>query len=138
MTFHQLYDKIKAVISKMGEGGLAIKKTYRVKRSKDFDQIFSAKHSFANKRFVIYKLDASQPHFRVGFSVSKKLGHAVQRNRVKRLLRHAIAEFAPFLTDEDFVVIARSGVENLSFDEVKKNLKHVLKLSKIYVDGEND
>ena len=104
----------------MGESGLAIKKTYRVKRSKDFDQIFSAKHSFANKKFVVYKLNTNQPHFRVG------------------LLRHAIAEFKPYLTDEDFVIIARSGVETLSFEEVKKNLKHVLKLSKIYVDGEND
>jgi ribonuclease P protein component len=54
------------------------------------------------------------------------------RNRIKRLLRHAIAEFKPYLTDEDFVIIARSGVETLSFEEVKKNLKHVLKLSKIY------
>ena len=122
----------------MGESGLAIKKTYRVKRSKDFDQIFSAKHSFANKKFVVYKLNTNQPHFRVGLSVSKKLGHAVLRNRIKRLLRQAIAEFKPYLTDEDFVIIARSGVETLSFEEVKKNLKHVLKLSKIYVDGEND
>ena len=117
---------------------MAIKKTYRVKRSKDFDQIFSAKHSFANKRFVIYKLDANQVHFRVGLSVSKKLGHAVVRNRVKRRLRHAVAEFAPHLTDEDFVIIARRGVETLDYEEVKKNLKHVLKLSKIYVNGEND
>ncbi len=101
----------------MGESGLAIKKTYRVKRSKDFDQIFSAKHSFANKRFVVYKLKADQPHFRVG---------------------HAIADFSPYLADEDFVIIARRGVETLNFEEIKKNLKHVLKLSKIYVDGEND
>lgn len=117
---------------------MAIKKTYRVKRSKDFDQIFLAKCSFANRKFVIYKLDVNQPHYRVGFSVSKKLGHAVLRNRVKRLLRHAIADFSPYLTNEDFVIIARSGVETLNFEEVKKNLKHVLKLSKIYVDGEND
>ena len=47
-------------------------------------------------------------------------------------------QFKPYLIDEDFVIIARSGVETLSFEEVKKNLKHVLKLSKIYVDGEND
>jgi ribonuclease P protein component len=138
VTFGKLYDKIKMIISRMGESGLAIKKTYRVKRSKDFDHIFSAKHSFANKRFVIYKLDAHQAHFRAGISVSKKLGHAVVRNRVKRLIRHSISEFAPYLTDEDFVVIARQGVESLDFHEVKKNLKHVLKLSKNYVDGEND
>jgi ribonuclease P protein component len=122
----------------VGESGLAIKKTYRVKRSKDFDRIFAAKHSFANKKFVVYTLNSEQPHFRVGLSVSKKLGHAVVRNRIKRLIRHAIVEFAPHLENEDIVIIARSGVQELNFEEVKKNLKHILKLSKIYVDGEND
>lgn len=117
---------------------MAIRKTYRVKRAKDFDQIFRAKNSFANRKFVVYTLKVDQPHFRVGLSVSKKLGHAVVRNRVKRLIRHAVAEFAPHLKKVDFIVIARKGVEELTFEEVKKNLKHVLKLSNIYVDGEND
>lgn len=56
----------------MEESGLAIKKTYRVKRSKDFEQIFSARHSFANRKFVVYTLNAEQSHYRVGISVSKK------------------------------------------------------------------
>lgn len=118
--------------------GLAIRKTYRVKRSKDFEQIFLAKNSFANRKFVVYTLKTNQTHFRVGISVSKKLGNAVARNRIKRLVRHAVAEFAPHLENVDFVVIARNGIQGLSFEEVKKNLQHVLKLSKIYVDGEND
>lgn len=121
----------------MGSNGLAIKKTYRVKRSKDFDQIFAAKHSFANKKFVVYTLNVQQPHFRVGISVSKKLGHAVVRNRIKRLIRHAVSDLSPQLEKVDFVIIARSGVQEMSFEEIKKNLRHVLKLSKIYVDGEN-
>ena len=126
------------IIFSMGESGLAIKKTYRVKRSKDFEQIFLAKNSFANKKFVVYKLDTEQQHFRTGISVSKKIGNAVTRNRVKRLIRHAVAEFSSHLEDEDFVIIARPGVEKFSFDEVRKNLKHVLKLSKIYKDGEKN
>ena len=77
----------------MGESGLAIKKTYRVKRSKDFEQIFLAKNSFANKKFVVYKLDTEQQHFRTGISVSKKIGNAVTRNRVKRLIRHGSRVF---------------------------------------------
>jgi len=116
---------------------LAIKKTYRVKRQKDFDKIFKAKDSSANRKFVIYKLNQEQKHFRVGLSVSKKLGNAVTRNRVKRLMRHAIREMADHLETTDFVLIARPGVEDLSFHDVKSNLKHLLKLSKIYRDGES-
>jgi len=118
---------------------LAIKKTYRVKRQKDFDQIFAAKDSFANRKFVIYKLKGSVPHYRVGLSVSKKLGNAVTRNRVKRLMRHAIREMESSIQPLDFVLIARPGVEQLDFREVKSNLKHLLKLSKIYhSNGEKD
>lgn len=117
---------------------MAIKKEYRVKRPKDFEQIFAAKRSFANKKLIVYTLNAEQSHFRVGISVSKKLGNAVVRNRIKRLIRHAVAEFAPHLSNQDFVIIARQGVQELNYEEMKKNLKHILKLSKIYVNGEND
>lgn len=117
---------------------MAIKKTFRVKREKDFTKIFYAKNSFANKRFIIYQINAEQDHFRVGVSVSKKLGNAVMRNRIKRLIRHAVAEYATGLEAVDFVVIARSGVQGLSFDEVKKNILHLLKLSKIYSTEENN
>ncbi|MFR9374598.1 ribonuclease P protein component, partial [Streptococcus pneumoniae] len=37
--------------------------------------------------------------------------------------------------DVDFVVIARKGVETLGYAEMEKNLLHVLKLSKIYQEG---
>jgi ribonuclease P protein component len=123
----------------MGESGLAIKKTYRVKRSKDFDQIFSAKHSFANKRFVVYKLNTKSASFSCrAISKQESLGMRFCVIELNVFCAMPVAEFKPYLADEDFVIIARSGVETLSFEEVKKNLRHVLKLSKIYVDGEND
>ncbi|GBG96823.1 ribonuclease P protein component [Lactococcus termiticola] len=117
---------------------MAIKKSYRVKRQKDFDQIFAAKDSFANRKFVVYKLKTGVPHYRVGLSVSKKLGNAVTRNRVKRLMRHALRSMEANIEAVDFVLIARPGVEALDFQAVQSNLKHLLKLSKIYHNGEKD
>jgi ribonuclease P protein component len=117
---------------------LAIAKTHRVKRSKDFDLIFGAKDSYANRKFVLYKKDTQGPHYRVGISVSKKLGNAVMRNRIKRLIRHALAEMSNHLNAEDFVIIARNGIQELTYEEIKQNLQHVLKLSKIYNNGEMD
>ena len=57
-----------------------MKKSYRVKSEKDFNAIFKVGQSFANRKFVIYKLEKKQKHFRIGISVSKKLGNAVMRN----------------------------------------------------------
>ena len=89
----------------------------------------------ANRKFVVYRLEKSQDHFRVGISVSKKLGNAVVRNRIKRKIRHILMEVGDHLEAIDFVVIARKGVEELSYQEMKKNLIHVLKVSSIYQEG---
>ena len=113
-----------------------MKKNFRVKREKDFKEIFQYGTSFANRKFVVYQLENQQNHFRVGLSVSKKLGNAVTRNQIKRRIRHILLNVREHLADNvDFVVIARKGVESLDYVEMEKNLLHVLKLSKIYQEG---
>lgn len=113
-----------------------MKKRFRVKKEKDFNAIFKEGKSFANRKFVIYRLENNVQHFRVGLSVSKKLGNAVTRNQIKRRIRHILIEHKNQLVENvDFVVIARKGVEILDYAEMEKNLLHVLKLSKIYQEG---
>ena len=113
-----------------------MKKRFRVKKEKDFNAIFKEGKSFANRKFVIYRLENNEQHFRVGLSVSKKLGNAVTRNQIKRRIRHILIEHKDQLVENvDFVVIARKGVEILDYAEMEKNLLHVLKLSKIYQEG---
>ena len=113
-----------------------LRKSFRVKKEKDFNAIFKEGESVANRRFVIYRLANSQEHFRVGLSVSKKLGNAVMRNQIKRRIRHILIDHRNELVDNiDFIVIARKGVENLDYAELEKNLLHVLILAKIYQEG---
>ena len=113
-----------------------MKKRFRVKKEKDFNAIFKEGKSFANRKFVIYRLENNEQHFRVGLSVSKKLGNAVMRNQIKRRIRHILIEHKNQLVENvDFVVIARKGVEILDYAEMEKNILHVLKLSKIYQEG---
>ena len=64
--------------------------------------------------------------------MGKKVGNAVMRNRVKRMLRAALQELAPAIEPElDFIVIARPSVNTCDSKEVMQNLQHVLKLAKI-------
>ncbi|MCU9533392.1 ribonuclease P protein component [Streptococcus sp. CSL10205-OR2] len=109
-----------------------MKKTHRVKSDKDFKAIFDHGKSAANRHFVLYYLDKNHSHFRVGLSVSKKLGNAVMRNSIKRKIRHAFMEISQDIAHKDYVIIARKGVEQLDYQAIKKNMIHVFSLAKCY------
>lgn len=110
-----------------------MRKSYRVKKEKDFQTVFQKGVSCANRKFVVYRLDKpGQKHFRVGLSVGKKIGNAVERNAVKRKIRACLYDMREKIEPEiDFIIIARPAINGLDSKEVYANLEHVLKLAKI-------
>lgn len=109
-----------------------MKKSHRVKSDKDFQVVFKQGKSYANRKFVVYSIDREIGHLRLGLSVSKKLGKAVIRNKIKRRLRRVIQGLEPKLLPQDVVIIARKGVEELSYMDIQQHLTHVLKLANLY------
>ena len=94
----------------------------RLSRSADFDAVYRRGRSASSRHLVVYAFardpgaEASEP--RVGLTVSRKVGGAVERNRVKRLLREAAARVTPGLAaDVDLVIVARPGVAEALADE---------------------
>jgi len=109
-----------------------MKKEYRVKKSQDFDNIIRKKQSFANRQFVIYYQENKLDHMRLGISVSKKLGKAHERNRLKRYVRESFKTRKDFLKNYDIIIIVRPAAKGLSFLEFDSSIDHVLKRSKLY------
>lgn len=110
-----------------------MKKSRRVKKEIDIQKVFRKGKSFANRQFVIYGLEKEgQEQFRIGLSVSKKLGNAVKRNQIKRYIRQSFHELDSAIKQNmDYVIIARKPAATLSFEETKNSLEHVLKVSKV-------
>ena len=105
-----------------------MKKEFRVKRNEDFSKIIARKKSFANSCFIIYKDENQMGHGRVGISVSKKLGNAVTRNKVKRQVKDVIDKSnLVFNSNTDYVIIIKKEINEIKYSEIKKNLMDLLK-----------
>lgn len=106
---------------------------HRLRDNEDFQRAFQKGRSVANRQFVIYMLaKEGQEELRVGVSVSKKIGKAVVRNRVKRLIREGFRSLLPEINWKgDLIVIARKPLADLEYKEVVANLVHCLKKAKL-------
>jgi len=94
-----------------GRPGVAARRSKRgrLSRSAEFDRVFRQGRSHANRVLVLYGFPrAGEGELRLGLSVSRRVGGAVERNHVKRLLREAFEqELARLPEGHDVVIVAR-------------------------------
>lgn len=66
-----------------------LKKTNILRKNSQFQQVYHRGKSYSNRYMALYVFPQQLPGNRVGFAAGKRLGNAVMRNRIKRLLREA-------------------------------------------------
>jgi ribonuclease P protein component len=115
----------------------------RLTRSADFDRVYRRGRSAATRSFVLYAFPSTpaeddaqdrpegKDDVRLGVSVGRRVGGAVERNRVKRVLREAFWALDDQLPEgHDFVIVARAGaaetVAQADLDGVRAELAELL------------
>ena len=103
-----------------------MKNTISLKLNKDFRRLYSKGKRSPGAYVAVY---VSENHLkdtnRIGLTVSTSLGHAVVRNRLKRLMRAAYTEIEPFIgTGYDFVFVARGRAVGSCEAQIRKDLRY--------------
>lgn len=101
----------------------------RLRNRADFNRIYRYGKSFANRQLVVYwsnKYDTER--FRLGVSASKKIGNAVVRNRMRRMLKEIVRLHEAEIRDHvDIIIIVRNGAVGMEYKELEKSVLHVLR-----------
>lgn len=110
---------------------ISVKKALRIKATRDIEAVLKGRDVVRNNHFKVYKRkNHGQRHFRVAFSVSKKYGNAVERNKMKRRLRMIVSSLN-IQTPFDIFIIVNPNTKGMCYETIAKEITYLLVKAKI-------
>lgn len=110
-------------------------KSCLLRKNKKFQAVYRVGKSYANRQLVLYLLPNNSSERRVGFAAGKRLGNAVTRNRVKRLLREAYRLNQHRLSlGFDIIIVGRQPIVGEKLPTVVSAFRHICGRAGILVE----
>lgn len=107
-----------------------LKQQNRLRNSRRIREVRRSGRSSSNRWLVISTLPGEEQHSRFAFAVSRRVGNAVTRNRIKRLMREAVRRNLPHMPRPcDVVLIARTPARTASYGEIERAVTELLQRS---------
>lgn len=106
----------------------SVRSSLRLKRPDEFQRCYKSGKVYKGPLAVLHVYDRhDKDDIRIGFSVSRKIGKAVERNLVKRRMREALRPYVPYLPEGvDIVFSARVRALNAGFWPLKEGMIKLL------------
>jgi ribonuclease P protein component len=110
-------------------------RTHGLKKDSDFRKVYKHGKSFANRYLVMYILNNKSENSRIGISVSKKVGKAIIRNKVRRRIKEAyrLNIDEKIKNGYDIIFIARVAIKDADYVDIEKSMKHLIRKSDMYM-----
>lgn len=111
-----------------------MKAVYRLKKDRQFNYTYKKGKSIACKNMVLVFVRTNSLTLKAGFSVSKKIGISVVRNKVKRRLKESFTKLIPYLKQEyNYIFIARKTIVDDDFKTISGSVKYLLKKADMFI-----
>ena len=116
-----------------------LKKDNRLKKRYQFNYVYKSGEHFSGRALVLYTTPSRTKSIKVGFAVTKKIGHAVVRNKTKRQLREIVKKYLPNLKQNyNIIVVAKDNILDFDFSQLENDfVKLINKAELVYVEKDN-
>jgi ribonuclease P protein component len=114
------------------------RKHEHLRRAADFRRVYERRRAASNNWLIVYACENGLPYLRLGLSVSRKVGRAVQRNRLRRLYREAFRLTRHEMPGGLDLVLVPRRPELPSLAELKQSLPRLVRQAARKLEGEAD
>lgn len=110
-----------------------MEKKNKLRKNMEFKEVYKEKNNFWNRNLILYIKKNRTEDTRIGISITKKVGNAVVRNKLKRRINELNNAYIGNLKDGyDIVIIPKKNAIDLSFKDLESALKHIYKLAGVW------
>jgi ribonuclease P protein component len=98
-----------------------------LKKNKEFNFVYRRGNPRSARHLVAVVAKSNYGGIRAGFSVSRKIGKSVVRNKVRRRLKESFRELLPLMNGNYCIIfIARTSIENAAYSQLKEEMRYLL------------
>lgn len=109
-----------------------MKKENRLRKNMEFKKVYKSGKNYWNRNLIVYVRRNGTDKTRIGISITKRVGNAVVRNKLKRRIREVSRVYLPNLRKGyDLIFIPKKNAVDLSFAELESAIMHIYRISGI-------
>ena len=110
-----------------------LKRVNRLKKRYQFNYVYKSGEHYSGEHIVLYTASSKTKNIKVGLAVTKKVGHAVVRNKIRRRLREIVRKQLPKLKQNyNIIIVAKENITEAGFEQLCFELNKLLKRANLF------
>lgn len=107
-----------------------MRKENRLRKNMEFKKVYKTGKNYWNRNLILFIRKNGSENTRIGISITKKIGNAVVRNKLKRRIKSVNQDYINSIKlGYDVVIIPKKNAVELTFKDLESAIKHIYKIS---------